>query len=163
MHDMQTIDRFDLKILAALQRDGRLTNQELAEEAGLSASQCSRRRSALEERGLIRGYRADLAAEPLGLGVTVFTHVSLARHSPGNAQRFADFVNRMDFVLEAYALTGDFDYLVKMVAPDLKTLSQIINDRLLAHESVENVRSTIVLDTIKADARLPLSWVGRAA
>jgi DNA-binding Lrp family transcriptional regulator len=159
VRDDASIDQFDLRILDALQRKGRLTNQELADIVGLSASQCSRRRGTLEAKGLIKGYRAEIAAEELGLGVTVFTHVSLSRHNPGNAQRFKDFVNRMDFVLEAYALTGDFDYLVKMVTPDLKTLSQLINDQLLAHESVENVRSTIVLDTIKSGARLPLVWL----
>ena len=153
------LDGFDLKILAALQRDGRLTNQELADKVGLSSSQCSRRRVGLEERGVIRGYPAQLAPERLGLGVTVFTQVTLARHSPDNARRFADLVRRLDFVLEAHALTGDADYLVKMIVPDLPTLSEVVNEHLLPHESVANVRSAVVLQTLKEGTALPLVWV----
>lgn len=159
MLDTVTLDGFDLKILAALQRDGRLTNQELADEVGLSASQCSRRRLALEEKGVIRGYPAQLAPERLGLGVTVFTQVTLARHSPDNARRFAELVRRLDFVLEAHALTGDADYLVKMIVPDLPTLSEVVNEHLLPHESVANVRSAVVLQTLKAGTALPLGWM----
>src|SRR5262245_39490516 len=85
---MQTIelDEFDLRLLGALQADGRLTNQELADKVGLSASQCSRRRARLEERGIIRGYHADLSPEPLGLGVLVFVHVTLSTHSPDKSK-----------------------------------------------------------------------------
>ena len=157
---LQTValDGFDLKILAALQRDGRLTNGELAEAVGLSASQCSRRRSALEERQVIRGYPAQLAPERLGLGVTVFTQVTLARHSPDNARRFAELVRRLDFVLEAHALTGDADYLIKMIVPDLPTLSEVVNEHLLPHDSVANVRSAVVLQTLKEGTALPLGW-----
>jgi DNA-binding Lrp family transcriptional regulator len=154
-----TLDAFDLRILEALQQEGRLTNQELAERVGLSASQCSRRRSALEEKGIVKGYRADLAPEALGLGVTVFTHVTLATHNPDNARRFAELVRHLEFALEAHALTGDADYLVKMIVPDLKTLSAVVNEQLLPHESVANVRSAVVLETLKDEARLPLSWI----
>ncbi len=159
MLDSVTLDAFDLKILAALQQEGRLTNQELAGRVGLSASQCSRRRNSLEERGVVRGYRADLAPGRLGLGVTVFTHVTLARHNPDNARRFGELVRRMEFVMEAHSLTGDADYLVKLIVPDLKTLSMVVNEELLPHESVANVRSAVVLETLKDDARLPLSWI----
>ena len=159
MTDSVALDVFDLRILAALQHEGRLTNQELAERVGLSASQCSRRRNALEERGVVRGYRADLAPEKLGLGVTVFTHVTLATHNPDNARKFGELVRRLEFAMEAHALTGDADYLVKLIVPDLKTLSAVVNEQLLPHESVANVRSAVVLDTLKDDASLPLSWI----
>jgi DNA-binding Lrp family transcriptional regulator len=159
MHNSLTLDGSDLKILAALQQDGRLTNQELADKVGLSPSQCSRRRSALEDSGVVKGYRADLDPEKLGLGLTVFTHVSLAAHNPDNARRFADLVRRLEFVLEAHALTGDMDYLVKMIVPDLKALSTVVNEHLLPHESVANVRTAVVLETLKNDARMPLAWI----
>jgi DNA-binding Lrp family transcriptional regulator len=159
MRDLVKLDGFDLKILAALQQDGRLTNQDLADRVGLSPSQCSRRRTALEDRGIVRGYRADLDPEMLGLGLTVFTHVSLAAHNPDNARKFADLLLRLEFVLEAHALTGDMDYLVKMIVPDLRALSGIINEQILPHESVANVRTAVVLDTLKTDARLPLAWI----
>ena len=159
MQELTSLDGFDLKILAALQQDGRLTNQELADQVGLSPSQCSRRRSALEDSGVVKGYRADLDPEKLGLGLTVFTHVSLAAHNPDNSRKFADLVRRLEFALEAHALTGDTDYLVKMIVPDLKALSAVVNEQLLPHESVANVRTAVVLDTLKNDARMPLSWI----
>jgi DNA-binding Lrp family transcriptional regulator len=149
-------DGFDLKLLDALQDDGRLTNQELAERVGLSASQCSRRRLRLEAAGIVRGYRAELAADALGFDVLVFVNVTLATHSPDNARRFRDLVSRIPEVQEAYSLTGEADYLVKAVLPDLRSLSRLVNEVLLPHESVAHVRSSIVLDSLKATTRLPL-------
>lgn len=157
------LDAFDLRIIAALQDDGRLTNQELADRVNLSASQCSRRRIRLEERGVVRGYRADIAPALLGLEIVVFTKVSLATHSGDNARRFADLVRRLDCVLEAHALTGDSDYLLKLLVPDLRTLSAVVNDQLLPHESVAQVRSSVVLQTLKEGAPVPLSSLRRDA
>jgi len=156
---MIDVDGFDLKMLAALQDDGRLTNQQLADAVGLSASQCSRRRTRLEEDGIVAGYHADLAAERLGFNVIAFVHITLATHSPDNAKRFRDLVLRVDDVQEAYALTGDADYLLKIILPDLKSLSDIVNDVLMPHPSVAHVRSSIVLDRLKATTKLPLGNV----
>jgi DNA-binding Lrp family transcriptional regulator len=155
---MQTIelDEFDIRLLGALQADGRLTNQELADKVGLSASQCSRRRARLEESGIIRGYHADLSPEALGFGVLVFVHVTLSAHSPDNSKRFRELVARSDDIQEAYSLTGETDYLLKMVLPDLKSLAATVNERLLAHHTVAHVRSSVVLDRLKETARLPL-------
>jgi len=154
---MVSVDGFDLKILAALQRDGRLTNQELADIAGLSASQCSRRRSRLEQDKVIQGYHADLASEALGFGVIALVQITLATHSPNNARRFRDLVRRTGAIQEAYALTGDADYLLKIALRDLKSLSEIVNNVLMPHESVAHVRSSIVLDCLKATRMLPLT------
>ena len=156
MHDL---DNFDLRLLGALQANGRLTNQEIGDAIGLSPSQCSRRRSALEAAGLIRGYRADLAAEALGFTLLVFIHVTLDAHSRDNAQNFRTLIARLDEVQEAYAMTGDADYLLKIVVRDLKDLSRLVNDVLLPHASIARVRSSVVLDRLKETARLPL---GRA-
>jgi DNA-binding Lrp family transcriptional regulator len=150
------MDSFDLKMLVALQEDGRLTNQQLADAVGLSASQCSRRRMRLEEEGVISGYHADLASERLGFNVIAFVHITLATHSPDNAQHFRDLVQRVDDVQEAYSLTGDADYLLKIILRDLKSLSDIVNNVLMPHPSVAHVRSSIVLDRLKATAKLPL-------
>jgi DNA-binding Lrp family transcriptional regulator len=153
---MISVDAFDLKILAALQDDGRLTNQQLADVAGLSASQCSRRRMRLEEEKVISGYHAELASEALGFNVIAFIHITLATHSPDNAKKFRALVNRVDDIQEAYSLTGDADYLLKAVLRDLKSLSDIINNVLLPHQSVAHVRSSIVLDRLKETQKLPL-------
>jgi DNA-binding Lrp family transcriptional regulator len=156
---MIAIDTFDLKILAALQDDGRLTNQELADVAGLSASQCSRRRMRLEEDGVISGYRAQLSGGALGFELIAFIQITLATHSPDNAKKFRSLVNRVDEIQEAYALTGDADYLLKVVLRDLKSLSDIVNNVLMPHQSVAHVRSSIVLDRLKESAKLPLSAI----
>ncbi|MDB5500664.1 MAG: Transcriptional regulator AsnC family [Tardiphaga sp.] len=157
---MIPVDTFDLKILAALQGDGRLTNQQLADVAGLSASQCSRRRMRLEEEKVISGYHADLSAEALGFGVIAFIQVTLATHSPDNARQFRTLVQRVDEIQEAYSLTGDADYVLKAVLRDLKGLSGLVNDVLMPHPSVAHVRSSIVLDRLKETTKLPLKAVG---
>jgi DNA-binding Lrp family transcriptional regulator len=161
MHGTAALDGFDLRLLAALQENGRLTNQEVGERIGLSPSQCSRRRAALEAADLIRGYRAELAAEALGFRLLVFIHVTLAAHSGDNARNFRALVDRMEEVQEAYALTGDADYLLKAVLPDLKDLSALVNDVLLRHASVARVRSSIVLDRLKETTQLPLRALPR--
>src|SRR5262252_6034546 len=106
---MIELDTFDLKMLAALQDDGRLTNQQLADLIGLSASQCSRRRVRLEEEKVISGYHADLSSEALGFNLIAFINITLATHSPDNAKKFRQLINRVDEIQEAYALTGDAD------------------------------------------------------
>jgi DNA-binding Lrp family transcriptional regulator len=156
---MIDVDGFDLKMLAALQDDGRLTNQQLADAVGLSASQCSRRRTRLEDDGIVAGYHADLAAERLGFNVVAFVHITLATHSPDNAKHFRDLVLRVDDVQEAYSLTGDADYLLKIILRDLKSLSDIVNNVLMPHPSIAHVRSSIVLDRLKATTKLPLGNV----
>ena len=113
---MISVDAFDLKMLAALQDDGRLTNQQLADLVGLSASQCSRRRMRLEEEKVIAGYHADLAGEALGFNLIAFIHITLATHSPDNSKKFRALVNRVDDIQEAYSLTGDADYVLKVGA-----------------------------------------------
>jgi DNA-binding Lrp family transcriptional regulator len=117
------MDNFDLKLLEALQENGRLTNLELGDRIGLSASQCSRRRTALEESGVIEGYHATLANQAVGLDVLVFIQVGLATQSADSTQAFSKLIGGIEEVQEAFSLTGEADYLVKMVVPDLQTLS----------------------------------------
>ena len=150
------MDEFDLKLLGALQEDGHLTNYDLAERVGLSASQCSRRRTALEEAGVIESYHAFLSAEALGLGVAVFIQVTLATHSPDNAKRFLDLILEVDEVQEAYSMTGEADYLLKLTVRDLRALSRLLSEVFLPHESVAHIRSSVVLDRLKHTTRLPL-------
>lgn len=150
------LDGYDLRLLAALQEDGRLTNQDLADRVHLSASQCSRRRQRLEEAGVVRRYRAELDPDRLGLGVIAFVNVQLARHSDGNARRFRDVIADCDEVLEAHALTGDMDYLIKIAVGDLRAFADFVNGVLLAQETVAHVTSRIVIETLKSGGALPL-------
>src|SRR5262252_6329172 len=156
------MDEFDIKLLNALQEDGRLTNNELADRIGLSASQCSRRRAALEESGVIESYHAVLSAEAVGLDVLVFIQVGLATQSPDSGQAFVKLIDGIEEVQEAFSLTGDADYLVKMAVPDLKVLSRILNDVLLPHRSVAHVHSYVVLDRVKQTTQLPLRYLSEA-
>ena len=153
------MDAADVRLLKALQQDGRLSTNDLANRVGLSASQCSRRRAALEESGVIARYHAVLSAEALGLDVLVFVHVTLATHSPDNARHFLELVRNRDEVLEAYSLTGEADYLVKIAVPTLKDLSHLLAEVFLPHPSVAHLRSSIVLDRLKQTGSLPLGHV----
>lgn len=146
----------DRRILAALQRDARLTNNDLAETVGLSPSQCSRRRAQLEEEGLITGYHAKLDREKTGFGLTSIISVTLATHSEDNSKRIRDLFAALPEVMEAHAMTGDMDYYVKIVTKDLKSLSEFINDKLLAHPAVQQVRTAISLQTLKETNSLPV-------
>jgi DNA-binding Lrp family transcriptional regulator len=155
MHDSR-IDAFDRKLLAALQADARLTNQQLADMVGLSASQCSRRRAALEAAGIITGYRAALDALSLGHTLLVFIQVTLNTHSRDNARHFRELVAGLAPVQECYALTGDSDYLLKVLLPGLPALAELVNEVLLPHESVAHLRSSIVFETLKASNLIPV-------
>lgn len=149
-------DQFDLKILHELQRDARLTNGELSERVNLSPSQCSRRRLRLEEEGYILGYFAALDRARLGLGIVNIITVTLDTHNRNNAHRFAELIDDLPEVLEAHTLTGEMDYMLKVVTADLKALSGFVNDVLLPHDSVRHVKSAIVLETLKDTHALPL-------
>ncbi len=155
-HGSIGLDSFDLKLLAALQEDGRLTNAELAERIGLSASQCSRRRIRLEESGIIRGYEARIDAERVGLPVLALVQVVLGTHSNDNARKFAAFVNSVEEIQEAYSVTGDADYVLKVVVASLPDLAKLISDTILVHPTVSHVKSSIVLGRLKCVNRLPL-------
>jgi DNA-binding Lrp family transcriptional regulator len=159
MHEIVALDPFDLRLLALLQEDGRLAAQDLADRVGLSPSQCSRRRLRLEAAGLIVGYYARLDAGRLGFGVVAFVQVTLARHSPDNARHFRGLVERTSAIQQAHAVTGDADYLLRVVVPDLRALGALVNDVLLPHGSVAHVRSMVALDGLKDTTSLPLDAV----
>jgi DNA-binding Lrp family transcriptional regulator len=153
---LERLDKFDRKILAHLQEDARLTNNDLSERVNLSPSQCSRRRQRLEDEGLIRGYRAVLDRDRLGFPLVNVISVTLATHNRDNARRFGELLTRLPEVQEAHALTGEMDYILKVVTPDLKSLADFVNDVLLPHDSVQHVKTAIVLETLKETNALPI-------
>lgn len=154
---MDNLDGFDVKLLKLLQVNGKLSNQELSDAVHLSPSQCSRRRAALEEAGIIQSYHAMLDKNALGFNLTVFINVMLNTHNRNNAKRFGQLIERLDNVQEAYALTGEMDYQIKLVVRNLDELSRIINDEIMPHESVQTIKSSIVLNTVKFSHELPIS------
>ena len=155
MYDLD-LDRIDRKILAFLQARGRASNLELAEAVGLSAAQCHRRHRRLEEQGYITGYAARLNAANLNLGVTAFIEVTMEKGHIRDLKKFTDVVVDIPQIMECYAVTGDFDYVIKVVARDLKSLSQFLMDQLMRLPGVNSVRSSICLDEIKCSTALPL-------
>jgi DNA-binding Lrp family transcriptional regulator len=150
------IDAIDRKILFELQASGRASNVELAAAIHLSAPQCFRRTRALEERGVIRGYMARVDAEALGLGVTAYVSVSIAGDQFGRVRDIEREIAAYPQILECHAVSGDYDYLLKVVARDLKSLSQFLTDRLMQTPGVDDVRSMICLEEIKPASPLPV-------
>lgn len=143
------LDRFDIAILAALQRDGALTNAALAGLVNLSASQCSRRRAALEEAGVIEGYSARLSAAKLGVGMRAIIRVNLSAHGQTNEQDFARFVASHAQIRSAFSVSGDADYILDVRVRDLEAFADFVHRHLLPHPQVSQVRSEIVLKTLK--------------
>ncbi|MBX9989668.1 MAG: Lrp/AsnC family transcriptional regulator [Phreatobacter oligotrophus] len=149
------LDAIDWKILRELQADGRMTNVELASRVGISAPPCLRRVRALEEMGVIRGYRALLAAERLGYGVTVFAMVHLASQAEADLNAFAEKVRHWPVIRECHTVSGDFDFVMKCVAPDLASFQHFVGE-LTATPNVRNVRTVLTLGQVKDEAAVPL-------
>lgn len=150
------MDRFDSAILAALQRDGALSNAALAQVVGLSASQISRRRAALEEAGVIEGYAARLSAAKLGHGFRAVIRVNLRGHGQGREDEFARFVTAQPMIRQAFSVSGDADYVMDVRARDLEAFADFVHRHLLPHPQVAQVRSEIVLKTLKDEGGVPV-------
>lgn len=150
------IDRLDIALLDAVQRDGQATAQDLGTALHLSPSQAGRRRQRLEETGVIQGYRARLDPEKLGLDVQAFVQVQLARHGAREGTEFARLLRIRPEIISAWTMTGEADYLLRIYCPDLPSLNRLIHEVLLAHPVVARVHSQIVMDQPKADAPLPI-------
>jgi DNA-binding Lrp family transcriptional regulator len=149
------LDAIDRKILKELQDDGRITNVELASRVGISAPPCLRRVRALEEAGYIKGYRALLDEKKLGYEVTVFAMVHLASQAEADLVAFEDFVRSQPLVRECWMLSGEIDFVLKCVAPDLKTFQAFV-EKLTAGPHVRNVKTSLTLRTSKDAAMVPM-------
>lgn len=150
------MDAFDRAILRAIQADSSLTNAALGEAVNLSASQCSRRRTALEAAGVIVGYAARLDPAALNLGMRAIIRVNLRGHSAEADSGFVEFIRRQAAVITAHSVSGDADYVLEVLVRDLAAFANFIHHDLLPHPEVSQVRSEIVLKTIKATQGLPL-------
>jgi Lrp/AsnC family transcriptional regulator, leucine-responsive regulatory protein len=153
---VDTLDRFDRRILAALQRDARMPNVALADAVHLSASQCARRLQRLEDIGAIRGYRAIVDPVVIGLGVIGIVTVTLEKHAKANVQGFRDAVARCAEITECLAITGDGDFSLRVACPDLNAFSRFLMDVLMPMPGIATTRSSIVLESLKDWAALPI-------
>jgi DNA-binding Lrp family transcriptional regulator len=150
------LDRIDRQILHDLQEDGRMTNVELAKRAGISAPPCLRRMRALEEAKVIRGYHADIDAEELGFGVTVFALVGLQSQAEPDLRAFEQLTLGWGEVRETHMLAGETDFLLKIVAPDWDAYQRFLTTRLTAAPNVAHVRSALAIRAAKQLPGVPI-------
>ena len=151
-----SLDPIDLKILAALQRDGSLSNVELARHVHLSPSPCLARVKALRKAGVIRRYVALVDPEAVGLGVSVFISISLREQNTAALAEFERRIEACEEVMECYLMTGDADYLLRVVVPDIRALERFVLDRLSPIPGVEKIRSSFTLKQVRYKTELPL-------
>lgn len=154
------VDDTDLKILSALQQDARITNVALAEAVHLSPAPCLRRVRDLEQHGVIRRYTTLLDPEKLGWEVSVFIEVRLERQVVSDLKIFEAHIDSYPEVMECYLMTGSSDYLLRVVAKDLKSLQTFITDKLAGTPNVANLRSSIALKQVKYKTALPIAEGG---
>mgnify|MGYP001430074819 CR=1 FL=1 len=155
MHSIE-LDRTDRRLLDVLQEHGRASNLELAEAINLSPAQTLRRHRRLEESGIIKRYEARLDGAMLGFGVVAFIHVTMERGHIRDLSKFKGLVTELTQIQECFSVTGDIDYVLKVVARDLKSLSDFLLDTLMRIPGVSGVRSSVCLDEIKCTSAMPL-------
>lgn len=150
------MDAMDIKILRELQADGRLSSQALAARVGLSASPCWRRVRRLEESGVIRSHVALLDPEAVGLQVIAVAHVSLEDHHENSVAEFDRLVQDREEILECYATSGQYDYLLKVICASIGAYDRLLSERILRCKAVHTVNTSFVLRTSKSTTALPL-------
>ncbi|RRH78270.1 Lrp/AsnC family transcriptional regulator [Falsigemmobacter faecalis] len=150
------LDAIDRRILDELQRDARISNVQLAARVGLSASPCLARVRRLEQEGFLKAYVALVPPEALGLSITVFIQVSLEMQHKAALSRFETRVAEFPEVMECYLMTGDSDYLLRVVVPDMEALQTFIMQDLTEIPGVRNIRSSFALRQISYKTALPM-------
>lgn len=154
---MPVLDAIDRIILANLQKDGRMTNVELARRAGLTPPPCLRRLRSLEDSGVIRGYHADLSPVALGWPITVFAMVSLKSQAEPDLKAFEAHVAALPEVRECHMLNGGIDFILKIVATDLPAFQTFLTTHLTSAPNVESVRTSLTIRTSKSEPGVPVS------
>ncbi|MBD2748271.1 Lrp/AsnC family transcriptional regulator [Microvirga sp. BT688] len=151
------LDDIDRRILAALQADGRMTAQEIADRVGLSPSPCARRVRLLEEAGVVKGYVAVIDQAKVGLPISVFASVKLERQREDDLDRFSQAVARWPEVVDCYLMTGQRDYLLRIVVSDLESYERFLKDKLTRLDGVASIESSFALGQVKRSHALPIS------
>jgi Lrp/AsnC family leucine-responsive transcriptional regulator len=153
---MNELDRHDVLLLTELQRDSRQTVQQLAEAVGLSSTPCWKRVKELEASGIIRGYGALVDREKVGLALCVLAEINLTRHNEDDVRRFEEAVAACPQIVSCYSTTGQADYVIKVLVPDIKRYEAFLHETAFKLPGVTHVRSSVVLKEVKSEARLPL-------
>ena len=151
------IDRFDRQILQVIQQDGRISNQELADRIGLSPSPCLRRVRALEEAGIVTGYRALVNAKALGYTLMALIYISMDKHTPERFEHFEKEISQISEVLECLLITGqDADYQIKVIVRDMDAFQELLLNRINRIQGVTGVHSSFVLRRVVDKTALPV-------
>lgn len=150
------IDEFDRKILKELQKDARLKNTELSQRVGLSPTPCWRRVKRMEDAGIIENYVTIVNSNALGLSVCVFVNVTLGKHGEDSVKKFAEMVTLIPEVLDCYLMTGDSDYLLRVVVSGVEDFERFLNERLFPLDSIDHVKSSFALKQYKNAKSLPI-------
>lgn len=153
---MLDLDQYDLSLIRLLQQEGRATNQRLSEVVKLSAAPCWRRARRLEEEGVIKGYVALVDRETLGFNVLAYIHVSLSDHHIDTVGAFDNFVHGSPEVMECYSVSGEYDYLLRVVAKDVRALELFLMEGLLRESSVDSANTSFVLRQKKYTTQVPV-------
>jgi Lrp/AsnC family transcriptional regulator, leucine-responsive regulatory protein len=154
------LDRIDIGILNQLQQNARITNSELARAVNLSQTPCFNRVRALEKLGLFKQQVTLLNPEPLGLRINVFIQVSLTKQDEDALRRFEEAIGERPEVMECYLMTGDADYLLRVMVPDIQALQRFIIERLTKIPGISNIRSSFALKQVRYKTALPLPLSG---
>lgn len=149
-------DAKDRQLLALLQSDCRISNADLAEKVGMSASACWRRIRVFEEAGIVEGYRADVSPSKVGLGFQALVQIQLARHKPENIEEFIKAIAHRPEVLECYATTGQADYQMRVICRDIAQFNLFLEGFLFRLPAVKSAQTNVVLREIKRTAAIPL-------
>lgn len=150
------MDAIDLKLLALLQENGRMTNVELAQKVGLTAPPCLRRIRALEQSGIIRAYHADIDASKMGFSITVFAMVSLKSQAESDLRAFETYLQSIPEVRECHMLNGEIDFMLKIVARDLQSFQELLTSRLTSAPNVNSVKTSLTIRTAKDLPGVPI-------
>ncbi|MDR7127224.1 Lrp/AsnC family transcriptional regulator [Pseudotabrizicola sp. 4114] len=156
MSKNQKIDEKDRQIIRTLQRNGRMTNQDLAAAVNLSPTPCLRRIRLLEQSGVIKGYGVEIDSDMYGLPVTVFVRVSLDRHTEANVKQFEQAMSKIDAVLECYMMTGVSDYLLKVIVADLSDYETFVRKHLHPIGGIASIDSSFVYGVVKKSGVFPM-------
>ena len=160
---MEELDKQDVVLLTELQRDSHQTVQQLADRVGLSSTPCWKRIKEMEGNGIIRGYTALIDREKVGLALCVIAEVNLTRHNEDVVQQFEKEVADCPQIVSCYSTTGQADYVLKVLMPDIKAYERFLHETAFKLPGVTHVRSSVVLKEVKAETRLPIEPPGKKA
>ena len=154
---MSKLDEIDLSILGNLQKNGRMTNVELASRAGISAPPCLRRLKSLETNGIIRGYYADIETSVVGYNFEALCFVSLLRQSAAHVKEFLDRINSMMEIRSCHATTGEFDFILRIVARDFKSYEDFLSTNLSSIDNISQIKTHVIMKCTKDEKGVPIS------